>query len=290
MQELTKRPDTADYSSAVLAAWRGQTGLMALLDQANRLSAQGQGPLAAVLYRTWLQRNRSAHHHLVWFNLGVLLFSENDVAGAKEAYSQALHLAPAFLQPRFNLGLVHERLGQHEAAIAQWLWIEGQASATDAEQRQLLLLALNNLGRHHEDHGRYAEALACLSKSLRIEPQQPDVIHHWVYLRAKQCLWPVYEPMPGLDEDLLRRYTSALAMISLSEDPQAQLTAAHQYVQHKVNLQVPRLAPTQGYGHQRIRIGYCSGDLCLHPVAMLTVELFELHDRSRFEEIGRAHV
>ena len=286
MQELTELPDTADYASAVLAAWHGQTGLMALLDQASRLCAQGQGPLAAVLYRTWLQRSRSAHHHLVWFNLGVLLFSENDVAGAKEAYSQALHLAPAFLQPRFNLGLVHERLGQHEAAIAQWLWIEGQANVADAEQRQLLLLALNNLGRHHEDHGRYAEALACLSKSLRIEPQQPDVIHHWVYLRAKQCLWPVYEPMPGLDEDLLRRSTSALAMITLSEDPQAQLAAAHQYVQHKVNLQVPRLAPTQAYGHPRIRIGYCSGDLCLHPVAMLTVELFELHDRSRFEVYG----
>ena len=107
MQDNTEPADTTDFSGAVWAAWHGQTGLMALLDQANRLCAQGQGPLAAVLYRTWLQRNRSAHHHLVWFNLGVLLFSEGDIAGAKEAYSQALHLAPAFLQPRFNLGLVH---------------------------------------------------------------------------------------------------------------------------------------------------------------------------------------
>ena len=65
--------------------------------------------------------------------------------------AQALNLAPAFLQPRFNLGLVHERLGQNDAAIAQWLWIETHARADDPEQRPFLLLALNNLGRHHED-------------------------------------------------------------------------------------------------------------------------------------------
>ncbi|MFM8609267.1 MAG: hypothetical protein ACKOCJ_02220 [Burkholderiaceae bacterium] len=54
-------------------------------------------------------------------------------------------------------------------------------------------------------------------------------------------------------------------------------------MQQKVRLDVPRLAPHAPYRHQRIRIGVCSSDLCLHPVAMLTVELFELIDRSRFE-------
>ncbi len=33
----------------------------------------------------------------------------------------------------------------------------------------------------------------------------------------------------------------------------------------------------------RIRIGYLSGDLHMHAVGLLTPELFELHDRSRFE-------
>lgn len=84
----------------------------------------------------------------------------------------------------------------------------------------------------------------------------------------------------------MRQHTSALAMISQSEDPQAQLAAARHYVSNKLRLDVPRLAPKKPYGHRKIRIGYCSGDLCLHPVAMLTVELFELHDRERFEVYG----
>jgi predicted O-linked N-acetylglucosamine transferase (SPINDLY family) len=35
-----------------------------------------------------------------------------------------------------------------------------------------------------------------------------------------------------------------------------------------------------------VSIAYCSSDFCLHPVAMLTAELFEQHDRERFEVFG----
>ena len=276
----------ADFVRATESAWHGQLGIVALFESANRLAQRGQEALAAVLYRTWLDRNRTTHDHLVHFNHGVVLFSAQDFRGALDAYGRALQLAPDFLQPRFNLGLTYERLGQSDAAIAQWLWIECHARAEDAEQLPLLLLALNNLGRHLEDIGRYAEAEASLTKSLRLEPMQPDVIHHWVFLRAKQCLWPVYQPLPGLSEDVMRQFTSALAMISQSEDPGEQLAAARHYVKSKLKLDVPRLAPRKPYGHRKLRVAYCSSDFCLHPVAMLTAELFELHDRNRFEVHG----
>lgn len=286
MSKTPSVPLAAEFTQATLLAWEGRLGLLELLDAASALAARGAPALAAVLYRTWLARNRTPHRHLVLFNLGVILFAEGDLAGAREAYAQALHLAPGFLQPRFNLGLTYERLGDSDAATAQWRWIEGRASADDAEQRPLLLLALNNLGRHYEDQGRYADALACLDRSLRIEPNQPDVVHHWVFLRAKQCQWPVYEPLPGLPVEVQRQCTSALAMISQSEDPREQLDAAQRYVAQKVRPDLPRLAPARPYGHRRLRVGYCSSDFCLHPVAMLTVELFELHDRERFEVYG----
>lgn len=46
--------------------------------------------------------------------------------------------------------------------------------------------------------------------------------------------------------------------------------------------------PRQGYGHQKLRIGFLSSDFCLHAVSLLTVELFELIDRQRFEVYGFA--
>ncbi|MFT3851031.1 MAG: tetratricopeptide repeat protein [Propionivibrio sp.] len=275
-----------DFALVTQRAWKGDLDIVALFEAANKLSEQGSSPLAAVLYQTWLYRNKTPYNHLVYFNLGVVLLNENDVPGAKEAYVRAVQLAPTFYQARFNLGLVYERQGLSEAAIAEWLWVENNTSATDADQRPILLMALNNLGRHYEDRRRYAEALSCLVKSLKIEPNQPDVIHHWVFLRERQCLWPVYESIPGVGEDLLRRSTSALAMLSLSDDPEAQLEAAHNFVKAKVNSNVPVLAPAKRYGHKRLRIAYCSSDFCRHPVAMLTAELFELHDRKKFEIFG----
>lgn len=274
------------FEQVLLQAWHRQLPMMQLFELANRMAEGTQAPLAAVLYQTWLRRNETTHDHLINFNLGVLLFSLGDLAGALEAYSRALHRAPDFLQPRFNLGLTYERLGNSEAAIAHWQHIGSHARADDPDQRPFLLLALNNLGRHYEDRGRLSDALDCLTRSLNFEPLQPDVIHHWVFLRAKQCVWPVYQPLNGLDEAVLKQYTSALAMVSLSEDPAQQLAAAQHYVKDKLTVDVPSLSPAHPYKHKKLRIGYCSSDFCLHPVAMLTVELFELHDREKFEVYG----
>ncbi len=279
-------PQPVDFTAAIDRAWRRQLNLMQLFELGGALSAQGRASLAAVLYQTWLQRNRTTHDHLVLFNLGVMLFSEGEYDAALTAYSRAIAQAPRFLQPRFNLGLTYERLGRSDAAIGQWHWIESHANPDDPEERPFVILALNNLGRHLEDRGRYAEATAALTRSLYLDPNQPDVVHHWVFQRAKQCAWPVYETVPGLAEEKMREWTSALAMVSLSEDPGAQLAAARRYVQTKVPADLPRLAPDRPYRHKKLRIGYCSGDFCLHPVAMLTVELFELHDREHFEIFG----
>ena len=35
--------------------------------------------------------------------------------------------------------------------------------------------------------------------------------------------------------------------------------------------------------HKKIRVGYFSGDFRIHPVATLTAELYEMHDRNEFE-------
>ncbi|MCK9605428.1 MAG: acetylglucosamine transferase [Methylomonas sp.] len=274
------------FATLVLNAWQGKLEFNLLLGEAEKLEKSGLAPLVAVLYQTWLRRNQTPYNHIVLFNLGTVLFNQADLSGAKEAYLQAMKLAPAFVQPHFNLGLIHEREGKIDAAVEEWRWIDDHVPPNSIEHRPLLLLALNNLGRVLENNKQYGSALDYLTRSLALEAQQPDVIHHWVYLREKQCAWPVYAPVNGVSSELMRQSTSALAMLSLSDDPEAQLAAARHYVEHKLRKNLPRLAATTSYGHNKIRIGYCSSDFCLHPVAMLTAELFELHDRAQFEVYG----
>jgi protein O-GlcNAc transferase len=72
----------------------------------------------------------------------------------------------------------------------------------------------------------------------------------------------------------------------LSAPPDMALAATKQYVAREIPAG-PRLesaaAPRSG---DKIKVAYISGDFRVHPVGYLTAELFERHDRSRFETIG----
>ena len=275
-----------NFADWVQQAWQGSLEFSALIDAASRLDAAGKRPLAAVLYRTWLSRNTSQFAHVIQFNLGATLSLERDIAGSEEAYREAIRLAPGFVQPRVNLGTLLEGQGKVEEALTEWRWVMDHVSPQDPNNKPLVVMALNQMGRVLEINKRLDEASVVLTKSLAIEPEQVDVLHHWVSLRQKQCVWPTYIPLPKVSRKFMQDATSALSMLSISDDPQAQLAAARRYVKNKLSSDVPKLCNPNGYGHRKIRIGYASGDFCLHPVSLLTVELFELHDREKFEVYG----
>jgi len=274
-----------DFGSKVLLAWNGELSFSDLLSVGTTLDERGSSPLTAVLYQTWISRSTSPYAHAALFNLGTTLTNLGDLGGAEAAYRRAMDVAPAFAHPRLNLGLLFERQNKPEDAISQWKWIVWNCSRDDLN-RAVVVLALNHLGRLLELRKQYAEALSYLTQSLELDGNQSDVLHHWVFLRQKQCLWPVYQLIEGVTLDAMQESTSALAMLSITDDPGSQLGAAKLYVEKKLAKDLPRLAALGSYVHSKIRIGYCSSDFSLHPVSMLTVQLFELHDRNDFEVYG----
>jgi predicted O-linked N-acetylglucosamine transferase (SPINDLY family) len=276
----------ARFGEYVVQAWRGQMDFNQLLATASDLDAAGHAPLTAVLYQTWLARNPSPYAHAGYFNYALSLAAAGDEAAAEAAYRRSIEIYPAFAQPRLNLGMLSERQGKPEQALVEWRWVADNIDVGTPANAELVVMALNHLGRLLENHKRFGEASQYLSRSLNIKPQQPDVIHHWVHLRQKQCIWPVYMDLHGVTADQMRDATSALAMISITDDPAVQLLAAKRYAAKKVNAGVSALCNPKGYGHQRLRIGYASSDFSLHPVSMLMAELFELHDHSNFEIFG----
>ena len=274
------------FGEAITAAWQGKLDFAGLLDTAGQLEAAGAPEMAAVLYQTWLQRNPSPFAYAACFNMALSMANAGDHTAAEAAYRKAIDLHNGFIQPRLNLGSLYERQGKLEAALAEWRWVETHVSPAKPEDAELLVMALNHLGRVLEQHKDLGAASDYLTRSLAISPNQPEVLHHWVHLRQKQCLWPVYAALPGVTEQAMRDATSALAMLSVSDDPPAQLAAARRFVEKKVSTGFAPLAAPKAYGHQRLRIAYLSSDFCLHPVSMLMAELFELHDRAQFEVFG----
>lgn len=273
------------YVSALRRAWSAELSFGELIDLGSRLEARGDSALGVVLYQTWLDRNQSPYTHAALFNLGVAAANANDLAKAEAAYTRAIQIFPGFVQPYLNLGTLYERLGRIEDALKAWRWVADNVSVTD-ETRTLVLMALNHLGRVLETYKRFDEASAYLTRSLTIDASQTDAMHHWVHLRQKQCIWPVYAGLPGVSPEWMRQCTSALAMLSISDDPAQQLRAAHHYVEKKVATNLPVITPAAPYRHAKTRVAYVSSDFSLHPVSMLMAELFELHDREQFEIYG----
>ncbi len=253
---------------------------------AEALKATGHAAEAAALYADWIAANDSPSRCVALFNLGVLRSDLGQTEAAGEAYAEAVRLNPRFHQARINAGLIAERQGRDTDAVRQWLGVAEALAAGQPEALPFATLALNHVGRLQEARRNYAAAESALAHSLQLDPQQPDAVQHWVHLRQKQCTWPVFAPPTGLTTNALMAATSPLAMLALLDDPAMQWFSAHRFVSRKYRYPDTRLAPPGGYRHDRLRIGYLSGDLCTHAVGLLMADLLEAHDRTRVQVIA----
>ena len=288
---VTPNAAPAQVEHLLAEARSGAMELGPVITQANALQAAGMAEAAALLYQNWLMGAADAaasgkpspHQHVACYNWGTLLGGLKRHAEAEQVYRMALQVRPNFPQARLNLGHQLEHLGRIDEALATWATVADDASAPDS--LDLRLHALNNAARMLETNKRYDEAQALMTRSLLMQPAQSSVIQHYVHIRQKQCDWPVYQTVGEVTQNQLLVGTSLLATLSASDDPAVQLLVAQRFVNEKVGKPSgpPQHAQVKTPRSGKIKIGYLSGDLCMHAVGLLTPELFELHDRSRFE-------
>jgi predicted O-linked N-acetylglucosamine transferase (SPINDLY family) len=261
--------------------------LAELLEQALQLQTSGQLDAADRLYAEWIAGDSSPLRCVAMFNRGSVLGQLGRQTEAAECYSRALRIRPDFAPAWLNMGHHREREGRAEDALTCWKEVyDGVASgpSTTLEHR---LHGLNQAARLLEQLKRLSQAEGLLRRSLELQPAQLDVIQHYVSVRQKQCQWPAQTPPGAVNPNQMLLGTSAMSTMALHDDPALQLLAAMRFVHERVPkaAAVPMhslMPPRAG----RIKIGYLSGDLHHHAVGLLTAELFELHDRSRFEIHG----
>jgi predicted O-linked N-acetylglucosamine transferase (SPINDLY family) len=291
---LALKPDF-DAARTALAALKGRLGAPADTPSStspttlSETIAAAQGRLqagdtagAVAVYGAYLQRPAPESPHVALFNAGVALSQAGRRLEGEAYVRQSVTLQPDFLHGHLSLGQMAEAAGRPDEALAIWEAALQQPASKVSDARGTRVSLLNQVGRLRELRREYPAAEAALAESLQLEPQQPAVLHHWIHLRQKQCVWPV---IPGTPEQRAQALASAsaLAMLGLSDDPAEQLASARRYVDEKVG-RFPRRVPRgHDYGHHRLRIGYLSSDLSMHAVSLLTVELFETHHRDRVE-------
>jgi len=282
--EIAVAPDVLEHASSwITLAQQAQMGLGQLFDCAEKLQAAGQQDVLLQLYEAWIANAQDPNKHMALFNQGSTLQSLGKTAEALAAYRQCVSIAPRFGQAYINLGLILERQGLRDQALETWASLVGMRYLKDAPPTEMLVMALNHIGRVHEDLRQYDQAEQAMEQSLALNPQQKGVIQHWVHVRQKSCRWPVFKPLPGITANEMLMATSPLAMLALSDDPVQQLLTAHAFVERTYSFAQENLSKGRKYRHERMRIGYVSGDLCVHAVGLLLPELFENHDRTQFD-------
>jgi protein O-GlcNAc transferase len=216
----------------------------------------------------------------IWNNRGNALGDLNRWEEALKSYDKALALRPDYADALNNRGHLLFKLQRLDDALANY----NKALFFQPDH----LEALNNRGNALKDLRRNEEAIVDFEKVLALVPDHRLAFGGLADAALKICDWP---RIAKIAAELPRRIfeqksqVPPLALIGYSSDPALQLECAKINIEHTAPMGTERTwKPRERHG--KIRIGYLSGDFHRHATAFLMAELFELHDRSRFEVLA----
>jgi protein O-GlcNAc transferase len=216
-------------------------------------------------------------------NRGNALQALNRPAEALADYDRALQLRPDYVLAHNNRGNALRALGRLEEAVAAFDRALQFAPDFDA--------ALNNRGRALRDLKRFDAAATSFARLVAVAPHQPYAAGMLLDTRLNFCDWTDYEVTSAAIVAAVERgerIDAPFSFLCHALSPMAQLRCAQTFVTYECPpVPAPLLRP--GMRRERIRLAYLSADFHNHATAYLVAELFECHDRARFEIIALSY-
>jgi predicted O-linked N-acetylglucosamine transferase (SPINDLY family) len=133
---------------------------------------------------------------------------------------------------------------------------------------------------------RYKEAFAAYDKALGIKPHLDYAAAARIQAKLRLCDWTNLEAEAAELVSISKEgvVSAPFSLLAIPSSPSGLLQCTRRYAEDLPHF--PPLWRGEIYSHDRIRIAYLSADFREHPVAYLTVGLFERHDRSQFDVTG----
>jgi predicted O-linked N-acetylglucosamine transferase (SPINDLY family) len=245
-------------------------------------------------------------------NLGNAFFELLKYDEAIDCYRHALEISPNYAEAHRNLGNIFVELKRYDEAITSYrsaLLI----TPDDVEAHNHLGMALLHLERYDDAHTafsqairiqpsdaeaynnvsyllmslkKYDEAMTYCRRALEISPSSGKASSQLAFSMQQTGTWA---GLDAVERQILARirtdsgYVAPFFFLGIGSTPEDQLRNSRQYLHENKLDAFPALWQGQKYAHDKIRIGYVSGELHAHPMGYLMVELFEIHDRTKFE-------
>ncbi|WP_017327796.1 FkbM family methyltransferase [Synechococcus sp. PCC 7336] len=241
---------------------------------------QGELDEAITCYRRAIQLRPDCDR--THYNLGNALKQQGKFEAAIVCYQRTLQLQPEFHQAYNNLGTAYQAQGKFEAAIASYRRV--------IQLQPDFYQAHASLGNTFRQQGKFEAAIVCYQRALQLQPDCAEVLIEYVLARRGMFGWDglSVQEQSLVAASQLEQWAAAspFAMLAVSDDPAVHLSAAQQFCANSIGISRSPLWNGERYAHDKIRLAYLSGDYREHPVARAIVELFERHDRSRFELVA----
>ena len=216
-------------------------------------------------------------------NMGKLRIRQKRFDEAENAFRRALELKPDLAPAYVNLGgalNAKRSYGAAEAACRRA--IELDPTSADAWRNRATALA---------GLKQYGPAAESAERCLALDPRAKFIRGAMLHNRMKICDWTSFDADVA---ELLRaigrgeKASYPFPVLGLTADAAVQRRAAEVYVADEFPERRDLGPPCKYSRHERIRVGYYSADFRDHAVSILMAEVFELHDKDRFELFGFA--
>ena len=244
--------------------------------------------------------------------LGNIFYKQNKYLEAEENFNKAIMLKPSFAEAYVNLGNILNILHFYDRAEENFK----KAIALKPH----LSNAHNNLGNTLLNVGKVVEAEKSLKKAIELNPEDPNaycnlaisqyflkkitsslenytraynlnpemdfLLGVLLHMNMQLCIWDNFEKLlEVLSKKIIegKKVSPPFYLLSLVDDPGIHMKSSKIYIKEK--FQKSKILPNilKYSGHKKIRIGYFSADFNNHPVARLNAEVYELHNRKKFE-------
>jgi protein O-GlcNAc transferase len=220
-------------------------------------------------------------------NLGNVLVASGQIADGITSYQHALRIDPNYAPAHNNMGLAYYALGQ-------------LVEAAECYRRALRINsnyanALDNLGAALFEKGQLDEALHYAQSAADLKPDDVACLIRLAHLRQHMflCQGQIDLAQNVIDafgkSDAVKAKVPPFSFLTLSVPTSAaqQLRCARAEAGTIAYFEAqPPLWRSQAAPREKIRLGYLSADFHEHATAFLTAELFEAHDRERFDVFG----
>jgi protein O-GlcNAc transferase len=212
-----------------------------------------------------------------WFSRAVVLQQLRRFADAAASCDRALAIKPDWAEAYYGRGCALQALKRFDDALADF--------DTALAMKPFYADCLYSYGDVLREQNRLEEAIAAFERLFDVAPDHDYLEGMLLYTKMFCADWDRFEFLAdavNLDVGSGRKVVEPFIYQAISGSPQQLQRCAETFAAARYPRTSSAAWSGEKYDHDRIRIGYVSGEFRYQATSILMAELFERHDKSRF--------